>query len=90
MMEAAKPISSFEALFFDLQEYCNLFEEFNGFKEDLNLQAKFDGEKWERPWVYKEDKDSFEVFCYGVVIKCLAYWGSFCRGQKIYLSEKIR
>ena len=57
MMEAVKSISSFESLFFKLQEYCNRFEEFNGFKQDFKLQGKSDGEKWERPWVYKEDKD---------------------------------
>ena len=73
MIEAAKSISSFEALFLELQKYCNCFEAFDGFKQDLILQAKSDGQKWDRPWVHKEDKDSFEVFCYGVVIKCLAY-----------------
>ena len=90
MMETAKSISSFEALFLELQEYCNRLEGFNGLKQDLKLQDKFDGEKWEIPWVYKGDEDSFEVLCYGVVMKCLAYWGSFCSGKKIYLSEKIR
>ena len=63
VMEDLKSISSFDDVFLELQEYCDLFEDFNSFGQDLKPQAHIDGEKWERPWVYKEDKDSFDVFC---------------------------
>ena len=79
-MEAVNSTSSFEAIFFELQEYCDQFEEFNEFKQDLKLQTKFEGEKSKRPWVYEEYKSGLKIFCYGIVIKCSVYWRSLCSG----------
>ena len=45
-MKAVNLISSFDGLFFKLQEYCDQFEEFNGFKQVLGLQTEFEGEEW--------------------------------------------